>query len=55
MPDHHEAETGGRVPLGQRIFDSPFLLLLAGLLVMGLFYTAWGLWEVLTLPRAPLP
>lgn len=42
-------------PLGQRIFDNWFLLLLAGILVMGVFYTAWGLWEVLSLPPAPLP
>ena len=43
------------VPLGQRLFDRPFLLLLLGLLVMFVFYTGWGLWEVLTLPEAPLP
>lgn len=42
-------------PLGQRIYDNVFLLLLAGILVMGVFYTAWGLWEVLSLPQAPLP
>jgi hypothetical protein len=44
-----------RVPLGQRLFDSPFLLLVAGLVVMLVFYTAWGLWEVLRLGQAPLP
>ncbi|HJS42523.1 MAG TPA: hypothetical protein VJ755_03560 [Gemmatimonadales bacterium] len=44
-----------RVPLLQRIFDNPFLLLVAGIAVMALFYTAWGLWEILTLPPAPLP
>ncbi len=44
-----------RPPLGQRIYDNVFLLLVAGLLVMGVFYTAWGLWEVLSLPQAPLP
>lgn len=43
------------VPLGQRLFDKPFLLLLLGLLVMFVFYTGWGLWEVLSLPEAPLP
>jgi hypothetical protein len=31
------------------------LLLGAGVLVMVTFYTLWGLWEILTLPRAPLP
>ncbi len=45
----------GRPPLGQRLYDNPFLLLLAGIVVMGLFYTTWGLWQVLSLPPAPLP
>lgn len=43
------------VPLGQRLFDNVFLLLAAGLFVMLLLYTSWGLWEVLSLPAAPLP
>jgi len=44
-----------RVPLLQRLYDSPFLLLAAGIVVMAVFYTLWGLWEILTLPPAPLP
>jgi len=47
-----ETET---VPLGQRLFDSPFLLLAIGLLVMFGFYTIWGLIEIANLPQAPLP
>ena len=43
------------VPLGQRLFDNVFLLLGAGLLVMFLLYTGWGLWEITSLPAAPLP
>lgn len=43
------------VPLGQRLFDNVFLLLAAGVLVMLLVYTGWGLVEVLTLPPAQLP
>ncbi len=43
------------VPLGQRLFDSPFLLLVLGLVVMFGFYTIWGLVEVMSLPSAPLP
>ena len=42
-------------PLLQRMYDNPFLLLVAGIVVVVLFYTAWGLWEILTLPPAPLP
>ena len=41
-----------RAPLGQRLLDRPFLLLVAGLLVMFGFYTLWGLYEILTLPKA---
>ena len=44
-----------KVPLGQRLFDRPFLLLAAGIVVMAVFYTLWGLWEVLSLPPASLP
>lgn len=43
------------VPLGQRLFDRPFLLLFIGLVVMFGFYTIWGVIEVMQLPPAPLP
>lgn len=43
------------IPLGQRLLDRPFLLLLAGFLIMALFYTSWGLWEIASLDPAPLP
>lgn len=46
---------GGEVPLGQRLYDRPFLLLVAGIVVMVVSFTAWGLWEIATLPSAPLP
>ncbi len=56
MPDPSDQPSSGeRVPLGQRLFDSPFLLLIAGIVVMALFYTLWGLWEVVRLPQATLP
>ncbi|MDX1632776.1 MAG: hypothetical protein R3234_12980 [Thermoanaerobaculia bacterium] len=48
-------ETEDEIPLGQRLFERPFLLLLAGLLVMFVFYTGWGLAEILSLGPAPLP
>lgn len=48
-------ESSERVPLGQRLFDNPFLLLFVGIVVMVVFYTGWGLWEVLSLPQATLP
>ena len=43
------------VPLGQRLFDNVFLWLVAGILVMAVVYTGWGLYEILTLPPATLP
>jgi hypothetical protein len=43
------------IPLGQRLLDRPLLLLALGVAVMVVFYTLWGLWEVLTLPTATLP
>jgi hypothetical protein len=43
------------VPAGQRFFDNIFALLVLGLVVMFVLYTGWGLWEILTLPEAPLP
>jgi hypothetical protein len=48
-------EPEGEIPLGQRLFDSPFLLLAACLVVMFAFYTGWGLWEIASLTEAPLP
>ena len=43
------------VPLGQRLFDNVFLLLIAGLVIMLLLYTGWGLWEIASLPEGTLP
>jgi hypothetical protein len=43
------------VPLGQRLFDNIFLLLAAGVLIVFVLYTGWGLWEITHLPTATLP
>jgi hypothetical protein len=43
------------IPLGQRLFDSPFLLLAVCIVVMFVFYTGWGLVELARLTDAPLP
>jgi hypothetical protein len=43
------------VPLGQRLLDRPFLLLVGGVVVMFGFYTVWGLLEIASLPQATLP
>jgi hypothetical protein len=44
-----------RPPLLQRLYDNPFLLLIAGIVVMAVFYTLWGVWELIRLPPATLP
>ena len=54
-PNESGAEPLPKVPLGQRLYDSPFLLLVLGIAVMAILFTGWGLWEVLTLPQAELP
>lgn len=52
MGDHRSSETP---PLMQRLMDSPFLLLVAGLLIIFVVYTGWGMVEILTLPKGNLP
>jgi hypothetical protein len=44
-----------KIPLLQKLYDKPFLLLALGIIVMLVFYTLWGLYEVATLPQATLP
>jgi hypothetical protein len=54
-PRHETEPRPEPVPLGQRLFDRPFLLLVACLVVMFVFYTGWGLIELASLEQAPLP
>ncbi|HET9333978.1 MAG TPA: hypothetical protein VFQ21_10405 [Gemmatimonadota bacterium] len=49
------AEGDPEIPFMQRLFDRPFLLLFLGVSVVGIFYTLWGLIEILTMPQATLP
>lgn len=50
-----EGDAPEPIPLGQRLYDSPFLLLIAGIVIMAALYTGWGLWEIYSLTPAPLP
>jgi hypothetical protein len=43
------------IPSGQKLLDSPFKLLFLGMVVMLVFYTIWGFFEVTNLTKAPLP
>ena len=49
------AEPAEPLPLAQRLFDNWLLLMIAGIAIMALVYTGWGLVEILTLPPAQLP
>lgn len=56
MSDHQRApDPGSEVPFLQRLFDSPFILLAFGMVIMLVLFTFWGLWEVTHLPQATLP
>lgn len=51
----NESAATERPPIGQRLFDNMYLLLALGLLVMLGVFTAWGLWEILSMPAGTLP
>ena len=44
-----------KIPLGQKLVDSPFLLLIVGNVIMLVTYSAWGVIELITLPQSGLP
>ena len=44
-----------QMPLGQRLFDNWLLLMIAGIVIMAVIYTGWGLWEISSMPEATLP
>ncbi len=51
----HDDSPPEPIPLWQRLFDNVWLLLALGLAIMFAIFTSWGLWEIVTLPRAELP
>lgn len=56
MPEPESADPPAEtIPAGQRFFDNILLLLGLGLVVMFVLYTGWGMFEILTLPKATLP
>ena len=54
LPDGRTAQEP-EIPLGQRLYDNWLLLMVAGIVIMAVIYTGWGLWEISTLPAATLP
>ena len=55
QPRSSDDDDGGRVPAGQRLFDNMYLLLFLGVMVMLVVFTAWGLWEIFSMPQGKLP
>jgi hypothetical protein len=55
LPEDVRTRQPEEVPLGQRLYDNWLLLMIAGIVIMGVIYTGWGLWEIATLPTATLP
>ena len=56
LPDKPPANgPDDQIPLGQRLFDNWMLLMVAGIVIMAVIYTGWGLWEISTMPEATLP
>lgn len=54
-PEPRLGDEGESAPWGQRFLERPFLLLILGILIMAVFYTGWGLYEIASLTPAPLP
>jgi len=54
LPDTPPDESE-KLPLGQRLFDNMYLLLVLGVLVMLVVFTGWGMWEILSMPKGTLP
>lgn len=48
-PDEPQDEP---VPAMQQLLDNPFLLLFLGVMIPMVVYTAWGVFDILTVPLA---
>jgi hypothetical protein len=55
LPDGVPAQEPDEIPFGQRLYDNWPLLMIAGIVIMGVIYTGWGLWEIAAMPEATLP
>jgi hypothetical protein len=55
VPEGGQVTRPEELPLGQRLFDNWLLLMVAGIVIMAVIYTGWGLWEITSMPQATLP
>ena len=53
MTDPTNNDEDERIPAMQSLLDNPFLLLFIGVAMPTVFYTVWGIMEIVTLPVAP--
>ena len=50
--NENEAPEEERIPFMQRLLDNPFMLLWLGVVVPTIFYTIWGVMEIVQIPIA---
>jgi hypothetical protein len=50
MNQDHDDDATAPVPWMQQLLDNPFILLFLGVFVPMVVYTAWGVFDILTLP-----
>ncbi|MCH2535665.1 MAG: hypothetical protein MK008_14575 [Bdellovibrionales bacterium] len=55
MEDKEHTKTEEEIPYMQKLYDRPFVWLIAGFITMLSFYTLWGIYEIVSLPQSPLP
>ena len=54
-PSNHDSQAPEKIPYFQQLYDRPFLWLALGMVTMVAFYTAWGIFELMKMTKAPLP
>ncbi|HQW82686.1 MAG: hypothetical protein IPF83_10005 [Rhodanobacteraceae bacterium] len=50
MTDAHDDNEP--IPMMQKLLDNPFILLFIGVMVPMVVYSAWGVYDILTIPLA---
>lgn len=51
MANNAGSPSSNEIPFGQRLADSPYILLALGLITMFAFYTIWGMIEIILPPQ----
>ncbi len=55
MSDSNTPVKDSDIPAIQKLFDRPYFWLAAGFVTMLVFYTLWGIWEIVMMPQGTLP